>query len=301
VWLRLLRILSLDAVNVSELTTVLGIAQSGVSRHLGLLRKAGLVVEERTGGYAWYRLAPEAHHADGVRAPLWVWLRAEFARVSPATQADDARLQEVRRLRKESFVAHGADAGRGQLVPGRSWAAWSRALGLLLPPMDVADLGCGEGYLTIEMAHWARHVIAVDRSSAVLARARAMATRRKVRNIAWKRGELETLPLKAARVDLALLSQALHHAASPAAALAEACRVLRPGGRLLVLDLRVHQEPWVTSKLGDRWLGFADDELRRLLAGAGFRDVTVKVGARTPRDPFIVLIAAGRKPPAGRK
>ena len=100
------------------------------------------------------------------------------------------------RLRRENFEHAGPDTRDGrQLVPGRSWAAWSRALGLLLPPLDVADLGCGEGYLTVEAARWARHVTAVDRSAGVLARAKALAARKKLANITWKRGELEKLPL----------------------------------------------------------------------------------------------------------
>ena len=125
------------------------------------------------------------------------------------------RLEEVRRLRKENFEEHGAGDERRQVVPGRSWAAWARALGHLLPPMDVADLGCGEGYLAIEASRFARHVVAIDKSAAVLARARAIAKRRRLSNIEWKRGELEKLPLRDASVDVALLSQALHHANDP--------------------------------------------------------------------------------------
>jgi len=300
--LRLLRALSREAMNVSELTAVLGVAQSGVSRHLGLLRDAGLVGEDRTGGFAWYRLTPEGGAPGEDRTALWAWLAAEFARPTPATRADDARLEEVRRLRQESFAAHRAGGDeRRQLVPGRSWAAWSRALGLLLPALDAADLGCGEGYLTMEMARWARRVVAVDRSATVLAEARAMAGRRRLRNITWKRGELDRLPLRDRTVDVALLSQALHHAEKPDAALAEAWRILRPGGRVLVLDLRAHDHTWVRAKLGDRWLGFDDKVLAAVLAGAGFTAVTVRVGAKRTGDPFTVLIAAGTKDRAGSR
>jgi ArsR family transcriptional regulator len=297
--LRLLRLLSKEALNVSELTAVLGVAQSGVSRHLGLLRDAGLVVERRAGTFAWYSLAPALETDDDRRAGLWAWLSAEFDRRTAATRADDARLEEIRRLRKESFRQHGAagDEHR-QLVPGRSWAAWARALGMLLPAIDVADLGCGEGYVTIEAADFARRVIAVDQSKAVLDRARAMAARRRVTNISWKRGLIEKLPIADAAVDLALLSQALHHAEAPERALAEAHRILRPGGRLLVLDLREHQEAWVSDQLGDVWLGFSDRRLKTLMRDAGFDDVRVRVGARKAGDPFAVLIAAGLK--AGR-
>lgn len=291
--LRLLRILATDRFNVTELTGILGLAQSGISRHLGLLRDAGLVVEEREGGYTYYRLSRDG--ANG-RAPLWPLLESEFAAAADdrAVRADDARLAEVLRLRHENFETHG-DAR--QLVPGRSWAAWARALGRLIPPLDVADLGCGEGYLTIEAARWARSVVAIDRSAAVLDRARDLARRRRVSNITWKRGDLEQLPLRDGSVDVAILSQALHHARRPATAVSEAARILRPAGRVLVLDLRAHDQTWVRDRLGDEHLGFTDDELRQLLIGAGLADVRVGVGARKTGDPFTVLIASGAKPP----
>ena len=295
--LRLLRVLSRERLNVTELTGILALAQSGVSRHLGLLKDAGLVAEERDGGFSYYRLAAGLERQGS--HPLTPVLHAQFeeAEDDGLVRADAARLQEVLRLRKENFDAHAGPDTRDarQLVPGRSWAAWSRALGLLLPPLTVADLGCGEGYLTIEASRWAAKVIAVDRSESVLRRARALARRRRVRNVIWKRGELERLPIRDGSADVAMLSQALHHAADPARAVAEAVRIITPGGRVLVLDLRAHQEEWVLSKLGDRRLGFSDEELRRLLAGAGLHAVTVGVGARKTGDPFTVLVASGSK------
>jgi SAM-dependent methyltransferase len=295
--LRMLRVLARDRFNVTELTGILGLAQSGVSRHLGLLKDAGLVVEGREGGFVYYRTPPTG---DNGHARLWDLLAAQFEAMvdQPAVKADEARLQEVLRLRKENFESHG-DASR-QLVPGRSWAAWARALGRLLPPLDVADLGCGEGYLTIEAARWARRVIAVDRSPEALRRARALARRRKVSNIVWRRGELDRLPLENASVDIALLSQALHHATDPSATLAETVRILKPGGKVLVLDLRQHDQDWVRERLGDRWLGFDDKELDRLLRTAGLTAVDVGPGARRSGDPFTVLIASGTKPRRGR-
>ncbi|MGH9140224.1 MAG: ArsR/SmtB family transcription factor [Vicinamibacterales bacterium] len=293
--LRLLRVLSSERLNVTELTGVLGLAQSGVSRHLGLLKDAGLVVEERDGGFSYYR----ASGLPGADAALTAVLQAQFeaSAADAAVRADEARLQEVLRLRKENFDAHAGPDTRDarQLVPGRSWAAWSRALGLLMPRVKVADLGCGEGYLAIEAARWAARVVAVDRSEAVLMRAKALARRRRVSNVIWKKGELEKLPMKDGSVDIAMLSQALHHAVDPARAVAEAARVATPGGRVLLLDLRAHEEEWVRAKLGDRRLGFADDELRRMLAAAGLSDVKVGVGARKAGDPFTVLIASGTK------
>lgn len=291
--LRLLRVLARERLNVSELTGILDIAQSGVSRHLGLLKDAGLVAEERHGGFTYFTVADAVRRGD--LEPLWTVLQSQFSNGSlgARTKADDARLQEVLRLRRENFDTHGDR--EHHLVPGRSWAAWARALGMLLPPLTVADIGCGEGYLTIEAARWAKRVVAIDRSADVLARARSLARRRRVSNIVWKRGEIEQLPLRDSSVDLALLSQALHHADDPAKALREARRIVVPGGRVLVLDLRTHHEEWVRGRLGDQRLGFEDDELAELLRATGFKRVQVRVGARRTGDPFTVLIAAGFK------
>jgi SAM-dependent methyltransferase len=350
--LRLLRLLALDRLNVTELTGILGLAQSGVSRHLGLLKDGGLVSEEREAGFTYYRISPAV--CDGSNGPstglgtgpstglgtgpstglgagpstglgagpstglgagpstglgaghaaLWRLLQDQFDRASATDvgRADSARLEEVRRLRKENFETHGSpDTNERQLVPGRSWAAWARALGHLLPPVVVADLGCGEGYLTVETSRWASRVIAVDRSAEVLKRARALATRRRVSNVTWKRGELETLPIRDETVDVALFSQALHHADDPSRALQEAVRILVPGGRVLLLDLREHGETWVRARLGDQWLGFTREGLAALLEGAGLAGVKVNVGARRTGDPFTVLIASGVKPVKAQK
>jgi ArsR family transcriptional regulator len=296
--LRLLRVLSRERLNVTELTAVMGLAQSGVSRHLKLLKDAGFIDEHKTGGYTYHSLADLRQQGRG---SLWDALSDQFeaAAADPAVKADEARLQEVLRLRKENFQEHGADGkDNRQLVPGRSWAAWSRALGLLLPPLRVADLGCGEGYLTIEASRWASSVVAIDRSTTVLDRARALGRRRRARNVEWMRGELEQVPLDDESVDVVMLSQALHHASDPARAMAEATRIVVPGGRVLILDLRQHDERWVKEKLGDRALGFTEQGLRQLLVGAGLTDVRTAIGASKAGDPFAVLVAVGHKPAA---
>ena len=294
--LRLLRVLMLDRFNVTELTGILGLAQSGVSRHLSLLKDAGLLAEEREGGFSYYSLRQTSDEDEHAR--IWPVLRAHFAShgEDPTTRQDEARRQEVLRLRKENFEAHGETR---QLVPGRSWAAWSRALGHLLPPLDVADIGCGEGYLTLEAARWARSVVGVDRSEVVLQRAKQLARRRRVTNVRWKKGDLSRLPLADESLDVALLSQTLHHASNPDRALREAVRVVRPSGRVLVLDLREHDQDWVRTRLGDRHLGFTPDVLSALLAGTGLEHVRTHTGARKAGDPFAVVIASGVKPGLG--
>jgi len=290
--LRLLRVLAHDRFNVTELTGILGVAQSSVSRHLGLLKDARLVTEEREAGFVYYKLADDAR-ANG-KGALWTLLEGHFdaAATDRAVRADEARMQEVMRLRKENFETHGDPR---QLVPGRSWAAWARALGHLLPPLDVADIGCGEGYLTLEASRWARTVVGIDRSDEVLERAKALAARRNVQNVDWKKGDLTRLPLRDESIDVALLSQSLHHASDPERAIAETLRVLRPGGRLLILDLREHDQAWVRNRFGDRHLGFSQSELETLLKDAKLTDVRVQVGASKTGDPFAVLIASGVK------
>lgn len=301
--LRLLRLLAQERLNVSELTAVLGLAQSGVSRHVGLLRDAGLVSEEREGGFTFLRATPDEH--DPRLGPVWIFLRTRFeaAAADPTDREDQARLRAVLRQRRDSAETHGGatGSGRGQFVPGRSWAAWSRGLGLLLPRYTVVDLGCGEGFLTLEVARWAAQVVAVDRSAPVLERARELAARRHVSNVDWRLGELERPPVEAGAADVALLSQALHHAEDPLQALQAATAVVRESGRVLVLDLISHTEEWTRERLGDRWLGFTVAELTNMMTDAGLVDLHVGPIDDAASSPFEVLTAVGTKPvSAGR-
>ena len=280
--LRILRLLEKERLNVSELTAILGIAQPGVSRHLRLLKEGGLVAEERDRGWSYYGL----REVNGRLARTWDAVRREIRALDG--REDDSRFQEILRHRKEEFTHE-----RG-LVPGKSWAAWARALGHLLPRYRVADLGCGEGMLSIEASRWASKVTAVDLSPEALKRAKSMAKEKGARNIVWRRGDIEDLPLESGSIDVALLSQALHHAKEPPRAIREAGRILTPGGTLLLLDLKEHREEWV-RRLGDRWLGFDESTLRKMVRRAGLTDVRLEIGARKRGDPFQVIVASARK------
>ena len=272
-----------------------------MSRHLGCCARPGLVAEERAGAFTLVpAAAAESGRPTGRTRTLWAWLQAEFdarhrRRPVPTTRG----WRRCGGCGKESFAQHGAGDERRQLVPGRSWAAWSRALGLLLPAVDVADLGCGEGYLTIEAARWARRVIAVDRSRGRARRAqRSWRARRKVTNITWKRGELEQLPLRDASVDVALLSQALHHAERPGGA---RCRgAPHPAaGRPRCCCSTCASTTSLGARRSSATAGSASPttSCATLLACGRLRsDVIVRVGARRPGDPFTVLIAAGTRP-----
>ena len=286
--LRLLRVLAREKLNVSELTEIFGTAQSGISRHLRLLRDAGLVREDRERGWTYYGV-DSAQFSDGV-AGVWPSLGEQLQKLEGCRQ-DDARLQEVLRQRKEDFRDQSAPA----TVPGRSWAAWARTVSYLAPHCVVADLGCGEGYLTLEVARWARKIVAIDKSRRALDHAKKLAQKHGVRNIHWKHARIEKVPLKNESVDSVLMAQVLHSLEEPAVGVSEAHRILKPGGRLLLQELRTHQEDWVRSKLGDPWLGFEEKEVRVFLQNAKFTDIHLDVGAKRRGDPFTVLIGCATK------
>jgi DNA-binding transcriptional ArsR family regulator len=287
--LRILRLLGKEKLNVTELVGILGIAQSGVSRHLRLLRDAGLVREDREGGWAYFEVSPEKF-PDGF-SKLWPVLQQQLHELDGARQ-DDVRLQEVLRQRREDF----RDSKTNRAIcPGRSWASWARTLSYLVPQYTVADLGCGEGYLTMEVARWARKVIAVDSSPAMLKHAKKLAQKYGVKNVTFRRASVEKVPLTDGSVDVVLLSQVLHCLAKPEVALEEASRILKNEGTLLVQELRRHQEEWARDRFGDVWLGFEEKELNTLLRKSNFTDVQIDIGSKRRGDPFVVLIARATK------
>ncbi len=258
--LRLLRVLARDRFNVSELTGILALAQSGVSRHLGLLKEAGLVLEEREAGYVYYRVPPSG------------------ARGGRRTALDTAgRAVRHRRCRPRGAGGRGAPAGgaaasQGELrhapaMPGSSCPAGAgrpgRAPSATCCRRSTSPTSAAATAISPSKSpHWAGTVTGIDRSDDVLERAKSLATRRQVGNIAWKKGELTRLPLRDGSVDVALLSQSLQYASDPERALAEAARVLRPGGRVLVLDLKEHDQDWVRARFGNQRLGFARERAR---------------------------------------
>jgi ArsR family transcriptional regulator len=282
--LRILRVLARHELAAGEVAQALAVAPSTVSKHLALLRDAGVIVERRDGRHVHSSVPPSAR-TDARWAPV-------LARVAdaPDPAGDLARLDDVLRARREA-----RDAGTGRaFVPGRSWTAWARALGCLVPQgLRVADLGCGDGALAVEIGRFAAEVVGYDRSEAILRGARALAERRRARNVRFETSDFASLPVPARPFDVAVFSQSLNAAPDPAAALASARRLLRPGGRVLVLDLFPHREVWVRTRLGHQHLGFAPAELRRMLRRAGFREVAVERVAGRAGDPFKVVLATG--------
>ncbi|MCI0573556.1 MAG: metalloregulator ArsR/SmtB family transcription factor [Myxococcaceae bacterium] len=280
--LRILRLLAAAPLNVTELVSLVGVAQSSVSHHLGKLRGLGLIREERQAGFTYSSLAVDA--AD-VRWPL-----IQLAKGAGDGEGDLARLEDLLRSREDRQALN-----ERLLEPGQSWFLWSSALSALLPPLEVCDFGCGTGVLSLAIARWARRVWAIDQSAAALAQARARASREGVRNITFLREDLHRLSLPDARRDLVVISQSLHHVEAPAAVLKEAHRILKPGGKVVVLELMPHREEWVRERLGHRHLGFEPEALEDLLEDAGFTELTRETHARAGAATFRVFLLTGTR------
>jgi ArsR family transcriptional regulator len=272
---------------------VLNMGQSRVSTHLNLLKEVGLVIDRREGRRAVYGIA------GGPAAALLAQVMKEN-QGSPELEADLAGLETLRSARREKQRAYfdrvAASFGE-QLLPGRTWEGLARALLQLAPRGRYADLGVGDGLLTLMLTEVAEVVTAVDISGEMLRQLTARAKKRGIANLETVEAEIEDLPLPDASHDVVVMSQALHHAQEPVRALSEARRILVPGGRLLVIDLLAHAEEWVREKLEHVHLGFTEADLEQALARAGFEKLQLQRAARDPQPPhFMTLVATGRKP-----
>jgi ubiquinone/menaquinone biosynthesis C-methylase UbiE/biotin operon repressor len=288
--LRILHLLAQEELSGSDLMEILNMGQSRVSTHLALLKEVGIVVDRRHGRRMLHSIAP------GPAAALWNDVLQEN-RTSPEFEADLAGLEALRDRRREDARAYfdrvAADFGE-QVLPGRTWEGLARGLLQLAPHGRYVDLGIGDGLLTLMLSEVAEQVTAVDISPKMLTALRARAAQKGIENVTTVEGPIEDLPLPDASFDVAVLSQALHHAVEPAKALAEAHRVLVPGGRVLVIDLLAHTEDWVRDQLQDQQLGFTEQALGALLSKAGFERVHVQRAARDPQPPhFMTLVATG--------
>ena len=207
----------------------------------------------------------------------------------PEAGHDQAALELVLRKRQDKTRAFFDDmAGRlgREYVPGRSWKSIAEALLLLLPPMVIADLGAGEGAFSLLLAQRAQQVIAVDNSDKMVELGSALARKQGVPALEYRKGDLEAVPIADGSVDLALFSQSLHHAQHPERAIAEAWRILKPGGRIAILDLVQHRFAEARELYADVWLGFSEVELERLLGKAGFGQCAHRRRAQGNRSPL---------------
>lgn len=290
--LRIVALLHHDELSVQELQEITRMGQSRISTHLGLLADAGLVSSRRDGKRTFYRVNRRADDATTKLLRLGI----ESARELPEFEADRINQKRILALRhQQAQVYFNQVAGRFDRVygPGRSWQAFGHLLLRVLPPLVVADLGSGEGLLSELLARRCRRVIAVDNSEKMVAFGVRKAKKAGLKNLEFRLGDLQDPPIESASVDLAILSQALHHADDPAQALLAAGRILKPGGQVLILDLREHQFQQARERYGDRWLGFAECDLQRWLEAASFRNIEISVVAREEEPPHLETLLAG--------
>ena len=290
--LRIVALLEKQELSVHELQEITRMGQSRISTHLGLLQDSGLVRSRREGKRTFYGLNPEA---DGAAADF-IRLGVRGAGELPEHSADQINLKRIlNRRREQAQVYFNHVAGRFDRVygPGRSWQGFGHLLLRMLPPVVVADLGSGEGLLSELLARRCRKVIAVDNSEKIVAFGAAKAKKNHLKNLEFRLGDLQDPPIEPASVDLAILSQALHHAEDPAKAIAAAHRLLRPRGQILILDLLRHNFQKAHELYGDRWPGFAESDLHRWLEEAGFKRIEISVVAREEETPHFETMLAG--------
>ena len=278
---RMLLLLEKHELTVSELCSVLQLPQSTVSRHLKTLADDGWVTSRRDGTSRFYTMP--VVDLDAGAARLWPLISEQVTSTRGAEQ-DERRLRSVlsrRRAKSQEFFASAAggwDRLRGELF-GDEFFLWA-VLGLIDPTLVVGDLGCGTGQLTEIVAPHVTRVISVDGSDDMLEAARERLSG--ATNVDIRRGELESLPIESGELDVAMLSLVLHYSPEPPRALAEVGRVVRTGGRVLVVDMLPHDREEYQQQMGHVWLGFSEGQTTRLLTGAGFENVRVRM---LPVDP----------------
>ncbi len=279
---------------MAELQEILGMAQSRISSQLALLRQAGLVSDRRDGKKAFYSIHP---HLAEAQTHL---LRAAWDAVASELGSDRDNLERIlakRRAHQEQYFNLIAGKLGRNYCPGRSWQAIGHLALRLAPPIIVADLGAGEGLISQLLARRAQQVWCIDNSPRMVEVGTDLAERNGLHNLTYRLGDIEKVPLPDESVDLAILSQALHHAHHPQSAVNEAFRILRRGGQLLVLDLKEHSFERARELYADVWLGFGESALHRFLRQAGFEQVEVSIVAREEQEPhFETILACGIRP-----
>lgn len=303
--IRILRLLEQQELLVGELMAILGMAQSRVSRHLAILREAGLLTDRRKGTYvAYHSSLPEA----GPWHDAWTLARASL-QGDPTADRDDALL-------RRTLAARTARSGRDFFEEvGPDWDALRRVFGddllrarainaLVVPPLRVADIGTGTGILALELARQGLDVIGIDRSDAMLETARqkwSLEAANASGSIELRPGDAHALPLADASVDAAFAHMVLHSLEDPERAVREMARVVRPGGRVVLVDFLAHDHAWMEQELGLLWLGFDAERVLGWLAAAGLEGARLsREEPDAKRDLPASFVAVARRPEAAR-
>src|SRR5438309_9939444 len=295
--LRLLLLLEQEELSVAELQGILGMGQSRIYSHLAQLKRAGAVADRRAGKNVYYGLTKKEER-NSARGPIRELMQT-LAREAPETTRDRTALKITLRKRqdkaREYFDELAGKFGRSY-VPGRSWQALAHTLITLLPPLTVADLGAGEVTVSQLLPKTARTVMAIDNSPKMVEFGSKLAKKHGFANLEYRLGDIEDPPITKGTIDLAILSQALHHAIHPERAITSAHRILRKGGRIVILDLLSHRFERARELYADHWLGFSEVQLHQFLEAVGFKNIEVTVVSREKQSPhFHTVFATGVK------
>jgi len=287
--LRLTAVLLAGEFTVQELTRIMGMGQSRISRHLKILAEAGVLTVKRQGTWSYFRVGEGISFFTAIRPAFQRELQTLPERSSDLA-AVAAVLEERRRRSQEFFDRHARqwdDLAR-TLLPVPEYR--QHLLGLVPEGVAVLEIGTGTGGLLTELAARASNVIGVDHSPAMLEEARCRLTNDGVSGVELRLGEMTHLPLPDASVGCVVANMVLHHAADPATVLAEIRRVLIPGGILLLADLARHERESAREQLADQWLGVEEGELDSWLKLAGFAAVTIEQIASVPGQETVLLV-----------
>lgn len=290
--LRIMALLREEELSVNEVQQITRMGQSRVSTHLRQLEETGLLEHRREGKRTFYRWNG-ALTKDQQKFIEQICAGADELEEHDADQINLRRVVDQRKNQAQVYFNQVAGRFDRSYGPGRSWQAFGHLLLRVLPPLTVADLGAGEGLLSELLARSCKKVIAVDNSEKIIEFGAAKAKKNGLKNLEFRLGDLQNPPIQPASVDLVILSQALHHAEEPGKAIAAAARILKPGGRIMILDLLAHKFEQARELYGDRWLGFAESDLHRWLEDAGLKKIEINVVAREDEEPHFETILAG--------
>ena len=289
--LRLVAVLMRGEFTVQELTAILKVGQSKVSWHLKILTEAGVLAVKRQGTWSYYRLDGATPFFAAIRPAVETGVEGLPERAADLA-AVAAVLEERRRRSQEFFDRHARlwDELARTLLPVPDYR--ERLLSLVPAGKTVVEIGLGTGGLLPALAARAARVVGVDHSPAMLEEARRRLALAGLAGIDLRLGEMTHLPLPDGSADCTVLNMVLHHAADPAAVIAEIRRVLVPGGLLVLADLARHEREWVREQLADQWLGFGEEELKEWLTAAGFGEVSSERLEGTGGQETLLLVRA---------
>lgn len=293
--LRILHLIAREKLSVGELQDILGMGQSRISTHLAQMLKLRVVTQKPDGKKTFYALSETL---SGTTKNL---LETTFKSIEndPKIREDEnarARVIEKRTAATQAYFDAIAKKNGANSVPGRSDGGIIQMLLALMPALTIADLGSGRGIISQQLAPRAKKIFCIDNSKETLREGREFMKQHGIKNVEFLLGDIQKVPLESAGMDVALLCQSLHHASVPESAIAEAYRILKPGGKIIILDLNKHGYEIARERYHDLWLGFSKQEIENWLVATKFKKISsLLLPSDDQKLKFETLFAVGEK------